>query len=118
MDYLERARSLGDRLIVGLNSDESVRRLKGAERPVVTLAGRSGVLAAMASVDMVVAFDEDTPKNLISIICPDVLVKGGDYDVDNIVGADIVIENGGVVRTLDFVEGHSTSKIVEKLRST
>ena len=114
--YLEEAKSLGDRLIVALNDDDSVRRLKGADRPVNTLEDRMAVLAGLASVDWVVPFSEDTPARLIHLLLPDVLVKGGDYRQDDIAGAKEVLKNGGEVRVLAFREGQSSSNIIEKLR--
>jgi D-glycero-beta-D-manno-heptose 1-phosphate adenylyltransferase len=118
VDYLEKTRSLGDKLVLGLNSDDSVSRFKGQNRPIQDQNSRSRVLAALQFVDAVVLFNEDTPLNLISEILPDILVKGGDYLAENIVGADVVKTNGGVVRTIDFVPGYSTSKIVEKIKRT
>lgn len=115
--YLEKSKELGDCLVVGLNSDASVARLKGKGRPAKDLESRIAVLAGLASVDMVVVFEEDTPKLLIENIVPNILVKGGDYKIEDIVGADYVIENGGVVRTIAFVEGYSSSSIIQKLES-
>lgn len=117
IDYLEKARSLGDALIIGLNADESVKRLKGASRPVNKEYARSRMLAALAFVDAVCVFDEDTPKELIETIIPDVLVKGGDYTIEIIVGADTVIQNGGEVKTIELVDGFSTTNIIEKLKA-
>jgi D-beta-D-heptose 7-phosphate kinase/D-beta-D-heptose 1-phosphate adenosyltransferase len=114
--YLEEAKSLGDRLIVAVNDDESVRRLKGASRPINTLEDRLLVLAGLAAVDWVVPFTEDTPAALIAKILPDVLVKGGDYNPDEIAGAKEVLQNGGEVRVLSFRDGHSSSRIIDKLR--
>ncbi|MBK5279948.1 MAG: D-glycero-beta-D-manno-heptose 1-phosphate adenylyltransferase [Bacteroidia bacterium] len=118
VDYLEKARSLGDKLVLGLNSDDSVSRFKGQNRPIQDQNSRSRVLAALQSVDLVVFFNEDTPLNLITEILPDVLVKGSDYLAENIVGSDVVKRNGGVVKTIDFVPGYSTSKIIEKIKNT
>jgi D-beta-D-heptose 7-phosphate kinase/D-beta-D-heptose 1-phosphate adenosyltransferase len=115
--YLEEAKSLGDRLIVAVNDDESVRRLKGDDRPVNALQDRMAVLAGLAAVDWVVPFSEDTPARLIQAMLPDVLVKGGDYRPDAIAGAKDVLKNGGEVRVLAFREGHSSSNIIDKLRS-
>jgi D-beta-D-heptose 7-phosphate kinase/D-beta-D-heptose 1-phosphate adenosyltransferase len=114
--YLEEAKSLGDRLIVAVNDDESVRRLKGDDRPINELQDRMAVLAGLAAVDWVVPFSEDTPARLIQIMLPDVLVKGGDYRTDDIAGAKDVLKNGGEVRVLAFREGHSSSNIIDKLR--
>jgi D-glycero-beta-D-manno-heptose 1-phosphate adenylyltransferase len=116
VDYLEKARNLGDRLIVGLNSDASVNRFKGAERPYQDQFSRARVLAAMQFTDLVVFFDEDTPLNLITALVPDILVKGSDYLAENIVGAEVVKKNGGVVKTIDFIPGYSTTGIVEKIK--
>ena len=113
--YLTEAKKLGDILIVGLNTDASVKRLKGETRPVNNEDDRAIVLSCLKPVDYVVLFDEDTPFNLIRNIIPNVLVKGGDYTIDNIVGADIVLENGGEVKVIPFVEGKSTTKIIEKI---
>jgi D-beta-D-heptose 7-phosphate kinase / D-beta-D-heptose 1-phosphate adenosyltransferase len=111
--YLEEAKRLGDRLIIAVNDDESVRRLKGERRPVNPLSDRMAVLAALAAVDWVVSFSEDTPAELIGRIRPDVLVKGGDYRPEQIAGADAVIDAGGEVRVLAFQEGRSTTRILE-----
>ncbi len=116
VDYLTEARQEGDRLVVALNSDESVSRLKGDGRPINTLERRMTMLAGLACVDWVVAFDEDTPELLLEQILPDVLVKGGDYGIDQVVGADIVRQAGGQVKVLSLVEDCSTSAIVEKIR--
>lgn len=113
--YLEEAKSLGDRLIVAINDDDSVRRLKGESRPINRLEDRMLVLAGLASVDWVVSFTEDTPERLIAAVLPDVLVKGGDYKVEEIAGARDVLDHGGDVRILPFCEGHSSSRIIEKL---
>jgi len=114
--YLQQARQLGDRLIVAVNDDASVRRLKGAGRPVNPLAQRMAVLAGLASVDWVVAFAEDTPEALICQVLPDLLVKGGDYRPQQIAGYDCVRANGGEVQALEYHPGHSTSRIIEGLR--
>lgn len=116
VDLLERARALGDVLIVGLNTDVSIRRLKGAERPVQTFESRSRVLAGLAAVDFVVGFEQDTPIELIRQILPQVLVKGGDYTIESVVGAEIVMAAGGKVEILSLVPGHSTTGLVEKAR--
>jgi rfaE bifunctional protein nucleotidyltransferase chain/domain len=119
VELLEKARAEGDALVVGVNSDASVRRLgKGAERPLVPQLARARVLAGFAAVDCVVLFDEDTPLQLIQALTPDVLVKGADYTVDKIVGADIVQAGGGRVVRVPIVSGFSTSSIVERLRAT
>jgi len=115
VSYLEQARQLGDRLIVAVNSDESVRRLKGEKRPIVPLEQRMAVLAGLASVDWVVEFGDDTPQELICDLLPDILVKGGDYQAEDVAGYDCVTKNGGEVRILNFVDGVSTSKIVKEI---
>lgn len=112
--YLEQAKALGDRLLMAVNTDESVAKLKGPSRPVVPLEQRMTVLSALRCVDWVVPFSEDTPLRLIQKILPDVLVKGGDYQIDTIVGAKEVLENGGQVEVIDFVPGCSTSNIIER----
>ncbi len=114
--YLEEAKSLGDRLIVAVNDDDSVQRLKGESRPVNALQDRMLVLAGLAAVDWVVPFSEDTPAELIASVLPDVLVKGGDYRPEEIVGGQEVLDNGGEVRVLAFREGHSTTRIIDRLR--
>lgn len=114
--YLQQAGELGDRLIVAVNDDDSVKRLKGPERPVNTMADRATVLAALGCVDWVVPFYEDTPERLICRLAPDILVKGGDNDPNNIPGGDCVRENGGQVLVLDYVDGISTTKIIHTMR--
>jgi rfaE bifunctional protein nucleotidyltransferase chain/domain len=114
--YLARARSLGDALIVGVNSDQSVRSNKGDGRPVNAEAERAEVLAALDTVDAVVVFDEETPHDLIAAVQPDVLVKGADWPEDGIVGRDIVEARGGIVVRVPVEPGHSTSAIIEKIR--
>ena len=116
VDYLEKAKAKGDRLIVAVNEDESVRKLKGESRPINDENARARLMAALGFVDAVVLFGEDTPFELIGELIPDILVKGNDYKISNIVGADIVIENGGKVETIDLVEGYSTTKIVEQIK--
>lgn len=115
--YLEQARALGDRLIVAVNDDDSVRRLKGLDRPINSLAHRMRMLAALSCVDWVVPFTEDTPDRLIAHMLPDILVKGGDYRPDQIAGADYVVAAGGQVRVLGFVPGHSTTSLIDKIRA-
>ena len=116
--YLQQARSLGDALVVGLNSDDSVKRLKGETRPVQCEEDRAEILAALECVDVVVLFAEDTPLDLIKTIEPNVLVKGGDWSVDKIVGSDFVRGRGGEVHSLPFVQGRSTTSIIEKVIHT
>ena len=115
IDLLLAARRTGDALVVGLNTDASVRRLKGETRPIRPAAERAYVLAALAMVDVVVLFDQDTPLELIRALTPDVLVKGGDYTEDTIVGAADVRANGGSVIVVPLTEGHSTTATVERL---
>jgi len=117
VDYLEKAKALGDVLIVGMNSDDSVKRIKGKERPINPQEYRKRVLEALKPVDLVIVFDEDTPENLIKAVKPDVLVKGGDWSIENIVGADFVKSYGGQVTTIDFVYDISTTKIIQKARN-
>jgi D-beta-D-heptose 7-phosphate kinase/D-beta-D-heptose 1-phosphate adenosyltransferase len=116
--YLQEAKSRGDRLLVAVNSDDSVKRLKGDDRPINPLEDRMAVLAGLASVDWVVPFGEDTPAELIEQILPDVLVKGGDYTPDAIAGGKAVLQNGGTVEVLRFHEGRSTSTIVDTILET
>lgn len=115
VDYLRAARQLGDVLIIGLNSDASVRRLKGERRPVCPEKDRAAVISALEMVDAVTLFDEDTPEELIGNLLPDILVKGSDWAVDQIAGAEAVLQNGGEVLTLPLLEGRSTSGIIEKI---
>lgn len=117
LQYLAEARSLGDKLVIGLNADASVSRLKGAHRPIKDQFNREMLLASLFYIDLVVVFEEDTPLALIQTIKPHVLVKGGDYQIKDIVGADFVMQNGGRVKTLSFVEGYSTSALEAKIRS-
>lgn len=116
VSYLEEAKALGDRLVVAVNDDDSVRRLKGAPRPITPLADRMAVLAGLAAVDWVVPFAEDTPAAVVERILPDVLVKGGDWRPEDIAGGDTVLANGGQVRSLGFREGRSTSALIRALR--
>lgn len=116
LDVLDRARREGSALIVGVNSDASVKRLKGPERPIRTSAERAIVLAGLEAVDAVVVFEQDTPFHLVQVIAPDVIVKGGDYLPETIVGADLVTARGGRVVVIPLVDGHSTTSTIEKLR--
>jgi D-glycero-beta-D-manno-heptose 1-phosphate adenylyltransferase len=116
--YLAEARDLGDKLIVGLNSAASVRRLKGINRPINDELTRQHLLAALAFVDAVVVFEDDTPYDLIKLIEPDILVKGGDWQPSQIVGSDIVLAKGGEVRSLPFIEGYSTTNIERKIKES
>ena len=117
VDYLSEAKREGDRLIVAVNSDESVNRLKGEGRPINPLDRRMTMLAGLSCVDWVVSFDGDTPEELLHRLTPDVLVKGGDYSIDQVVGADIVRAAGGEVKVLSLVDDCSTSALVEKIRN-
>ncbi len=115
VSYLLDARNLGDALIIGLNSDSSVREIKGPNRPLQEELDRADLLAALRATDAVVIFDETTPFEIVKFLIPDIMVKGGDYTRDTIVGADIVEANGGSVTTIKFTEGRSTSGIVERV---
>ena len=115
VNYLAKARDLGSKLIIGLNTDASVYRIKGPSRPVKDQKSRATILAAMLFVDAVIFFDEETPIDLITWVQPDFLVKGGDYTLEGVVGHEIVLENGGEVKTIPFVEGYSSSKLIEKI---
>lgn len=114
--YLTDAAALGDVLVLGLNSDRSVQRIKGPERPINDEKTRSAVLAGMFFIDAIVFFDEDTPLNVIKTVLPDVLVKGGDYKIEDIVGAQETVENGGEVQVLTFLPGYSSTAIIDKIR--
>jgi len=115
--YMAKASELGDKLIIGLNSDSSVKRIKGDDRPVNDENSRAALLAALFFVDAIVLFNEDTPINLITSLMPDILVKGADYDIENIVGAKEVLANGGEVKTISFVDGYSSTSIIQKIRN-
>jgi D-beta-D-heptose 7-phosphate kinase/D-beta-D-heptose 1-phosphate adenosyltransferase len=115
VEYLEEARALGDRLVVGVNSDASVRRIKGPERPLVPAAERAELLAALACVDLALIFEEDTPERLIREVQPDVLVKGGDWTPDRIVGREFVESRGGRVLNVPLREGLSTTALIERI---
>jgi len=117
VQYLAEAKALGDVLIIGLNSDKSVKRLKGNNRPINSESDRAIVLSAFSSIDYIVLFNEDTPHDLISLIIPDILVKGGDWPEDKIVGADIVKANDGLVKTLQFKAGNSTTDIIKRIKN-
>lgn len=118
IDYLAKAADEGDVLIVGLNTDNSVSRIKGKSRPIQDETSRAMILAALTFVSAVVLFDEDTPYDLIKFVQPDILVKGSDYRAEDIVGYDIVTAKGGHVKTIDFLDGFSTSRIIEKISKT
>lgn len=118
IDYLAKAADLGNRLVIGLNTDLSTSNLKGPNRPITDEKSRSHILASLFFVDAVVLFDEPTPQNLIASVKPDVLVKGADYTIDKIVGADLVLANGGEVKTIEYIDGYSTTAIENKIRIT
>jgi len=115
IDYLSKAADLGDVLIIGVNTDASTQKLKGPHRPINDEIQRTTLLAALTFVDAVILFDEETPINLITTITPNILVKGADYKIENIVGAKYVIDNGGSVETIEFLEGYSTTSIEKKI---
>lgn len=118
IDYLSKAASLGDKMIIGLNSDSSVAHLKGDSRPIFDYQSRAMKLASLAFVDAVVCFEDETPIALIKGIKPFILVKGGDYTIDTIVGASEVLESGGEVKTIPFLEGYSSTQVIEKIKKT
>jgi len=118
IDLLHKSRELGNRLVVGLNTDASVKRLKGESRPILSEQDRAAVLSALSCVDMVVLFDEDTPLNLISSLKPEILVKGADYRPDQVVGKDVVEFYGGKIELVPLLEGYSTTGIAEKILAT
>ena len=115
VEYLTEAKACGDKLVTALNSDSSVRSLKGEARPIQSQEDRAVILDALESVDLVVIFDQETPAKIIKTLLPNVLVKGGDYTPDTIVGADIVTENGGEIKVIPFRSGYSTSSVIEKI---
>jgi rfaE bifunctional protein nucleotidyltransferase chain/domain len=118
VEYLAKAATLGDKIVIGLNTDQSVKRLKGADRPLQDQESRALMLASLSFVDAVVFFDEDTPRELILHVQPDVLVKGGDYNPADIVGHDTVKAKNGQVITIEFLEGYSTSRIIKKIKKS
>ncbi|RFZ95030.1 D-glycero-beta-D-manno-heptose 1-phosphate adenylyltransferase [Mucilaginibacter conchicola] len=115
--YLAKAADLGDKLIIGLNTDASVKRLKGENRPVNDQSNRAAILASLFFVDAVVLFEDDTPRDLIAQLLPDVLVKGADYTVDQIAGAKEVLANGGEVKTITLVDGYSSTSIINRIKA-
>lgn len=115
IDYLSKAANMGNKLVIGLNSDSSTQKLKGNTRPINNELSRSHLLASLFFVDAIIIFDEETPANLINHIKPNVLVKGADYIIENIVGANAVIKDGGSVATIPFIEGYSTSAIEKRI---
>ena len=116
--YLAQAKKQGDILVVALNSDNSVKRVKGAKRPIVPLKERTEVIAALDAVDYVTSFNEETPYQVISLLKPDVLVKGGDWKKDQIIGADIVLKNGGKVKSIRYHKGKSTTRLIKRILSS
>ena len=116
LDYLARAADLGDRLVIAVNTDHSVRELKGSDRPIMEEENRVWKLASLSFVDAVILFSEPTPIEVITALHPDILVKGGDYTIETVVGADLVQSQGGKVEIIPFLEGHSSSNIIEKIR--
>ncbi|MFB6340379.1 D-glycero-beta-D-manno-heptose 1-phosphate adenylyltransferase [Saccharicrinis sp. FJH62] len=116
VDYLARARDLGDKLVIGLNSDASVSLLKGNARPVVDQDSRAFLLAGFSFIDLVVIFDEDTPYELVKLLQPDILVKGNDYKPEDIAGYDVVMAKGGEVITVELVEGYSTTALIDRIK--
>lgn len=114
--YLAEAKKLGDILIVGVNSDASIKRIKSKDRPIKDQKSRLAIIESLEMVDYAILFEEDTPINLIREIKPDVLVKGGDWEVDQIVGSDIVLANAGEVKSLSFIEGYSSTALIEKIK--
>jgi len=117
IDYLSKAADMGDKLVIGLNSDASASALKGPGRPITDQLSRSLMLASFSFVDAVVIFDEPTPLHLIELVRPDILVKGADYSIEQIVGADLVLQYGGEVKTIEYLSGYSTTLIEKKIRS-
>jgi len=115
LEYLQKARSLGEALVVGLNSDDSIKRLKGSKRPICEFNFRARMLSYLDFVDFIVEFDEDDPLQLIKSIKPDFLVKGSDYGIDEIIGADYVQSYGGKVEPIDFLNGYSTTQVIEQI---
>lgn len=118
VDYLSKAADLGHKLVIGLNSDLSTSNLKGPNRPITNEISRARLLASLFFVDAVILFDEETPLNLITALKPDVLVKGADYTIDKIVGADVVLANGGEVKTIEYIDGYSTTAIEQKIKNS
>ena len=118
IEVLAQTADLGDRLIIGLNSDSSIQKLKGEDRPIIEEQSRAILLASLEFVDAVVIFSEDTPLKLISALLPDVLAKGGDYEIETIVGHEIVQQNGGKVKLVPFVDGFSSTTIIDKIKKS
>ena len=118
IEVLARTADLGDKLVIGLNSDQSIQKLKGEDRPIIDEQSRAILLAALSFVDAIVLFSEDTPLKLISALLPDVLAKGGDYEIETIVGHEIVQKNGGKVKLVPFVDGFSSTTIIDKIKNS
>ncbi len=118
VDYLSKARRLGDVLVVGLNSDSSVKKIKGKGRPINKESDRAKVLSSLCFVDYITSFNESTPENLIKKVRPDILVKGGDWKIEDIAGGAFVTKNGGIVKNIPFVKGYSTTSLINKIEST
>jgi len=114
--YLNEAKKIGDILVIGINSDDSVKKIKGPSRPINTMGDRARILLALKSVDYVISFDEETPLNLIKEVMPNVLVKGGDYEIKDIVGSEEVIKNGGLVKSLPFHQGYSSTRFINQIK--
>ena len=117
IDYLKKAKKLGDILVVGINTDNSIKRIKGKLRPINSLDSRLMILESLRMIDFVIPFDEDNPINLIQSLRPDILVKGSDYEIEEIVGHDFVKSYGGKVKTIDILEGYSTTKLINKIKN-
>lgn len=117
IDYLNKAKALGDILIVGLNTDNSVKRIKGDKRPIINEDERAEIISNLKPVDYVIFFDEETPSELINKLVPDILIKGADWKIDEIVGGETVLANGGEVKTIKFINDQSTSKIIDLITS-
>jgi rfaE bifunctional protein nucleotidyltransferase chain/domain len=118
IEVLARTADLGDKLIIGLNSDQSIQKLKGEDRPIIDEQSRAILLATLSFVDAIVLFSEDTPLKLISTLLPDVLAKGGDYEIETIVGHEIVQKNGGKVKLVPFLDGFSSTTIIDKIKNS
>lgn len=118
IEVLARSADLGNKLIIGLNSDESIQKIKGEDRPIIDEQSRAILLAALKFVDAVILFSEETPLNLISTLKPDILAKGGDYRIETIIGYEIVQQNGGKVKVIPFVDGFSSTTIIEKIKKS
>ena len=118
IEVLARTAELGDKLVIGLNSDQSIQKLKGEDRPIIDEQSRAILLAALSFVDAIVLFSEDTPLKLIGALLPDVLAKGGDYEIETIVGHEIVQQNGGKIKLVPFLDGFSSTTIIDKIKKS